>query len=706
MKTKIAAFLILSSLFGNSFSTSAKAPNSQPIVQQKTSVAKTTDGLPAADYIVDHSHSPHAQLRPLPFDAVQWTNGFWADRFKQLTDVTLDESWRLLADPNAGHVLDNLRNAAKPGVGEYVGTTWHEEWLYKWIESAACVWRVTKNPDIERRMNEAIAIIGAAQQTDGYLSAKILVLKEPRFQNPKDHELYNMGHLITAGVIHNRMTGKDTLLNIAKRSANFLCKTVGVTVKPYLAHNPSVIMGLVELYRLTGEKKYLDCAQMIVDRRGENPKKQSMNNFVPGYEGSDMIQDRVPIRKSTEVVGHNVFFTYLYTGAADLCAESGEQELESAITGLWSDLTLHKMFIHGGVSAQASGLSNNTHVAEAAGAPYELPNSTCYNETCGQIGTFMWAYRILVNHPDGQYTDVMEKEMYNGFLGDMSLDGKAWFYRNILRRYEADYKVKGGTDMANRQSLGKKQICCPSNLLRTIAELSAYFYSLDNSGIWIHQYGGNKLNCKLASGDVFALEQITDYPWSGDIQVIINKAPSKPVALRLHIPAWANKASFAINGKAVAIAPADHGYVSISQNWKAGDKISINFPLESTLMTADPRVEETRNQVAVMRGPVLYCVESPDLPAGYDVASVLVPSNSAFKPVAGLKGINSEIANHTVTLLGKGIFRQDSQKEPLYRPYNQDASKEFDLTLIPYYAWSNRSNKTTMSVWLPVVVKE
>ena len=213
----------------------AKTANLQKTDKQVTSRTKTSDKLPVADYIVDHSLSPHAQLRPLPFDAVQWTNGFWADRFKQLTDVTLDESWRLLADANAGHVLDNLRNAAKPGVGEYIGTTWHEEWLYKWLEAAACVWRVTRNPDIERKMNEAIAIIGAAQQPDGYLSAKKLVKKEPRFQDPKDHEIYNMGHLITAGVIHNRMTGKDTLLNIAKRTANFLCKTVGVTVKPYMA---------------------------------------------------------------------------------------------------------------------------------------------------------------------------------------------------------------------------------------------------------------------------------------------------------------------------------------------------------------------------------------------------------------------------------------------------------------------------------------
>jgi DUF1680 family protein len=222
----------------------------------------------------------------------------------------------------------------------------------------------------------------------------------------------------------------------------------------------------------------------------------------------------------------------------------------------------------------------------------------------------------------------------------------------------------------------------------------------------VHQYGGNKLNCKLATGEAFSLEQITNYPWSGDIEVVVRKAPSKSVAIRLRVPNWASKGSFAINGKQLTNAPVEHGYVTIVQNWKSGDKITINFPLESTLMTADPRVEETRNQVAVMRGPVLYCLESPDLPSGYDVPSVFIPSNSTFKPVLGMSGINNEISNQTFSLQGTGIFKYDALKAPLYRPFNQEAGKSFDLTLIPYYAWANRSKKTTMSVWLPIVVKE
>ena len=670
-----------------------------------SAAAPATNEQSAGDYIVDHRHSPHAQLRPVPFDAVQWTDGFWADRFKQVCDVTLDESWRLLADPAAGHVLDNFRFAAKPSTGNYLGTTWQDEWLYKWIEAAACVWRVNHDPEVERRMNEGITLIAAAQQPDGYLSTMPLVKGQSRFQDPKDHEIYNMGHLLTAGIIHYRMTGNDALLNIAKRAGDFLCANLGVTVKPYFAHNPSAIMGLVELYRLTGEKKYLQCAQLIVDRRGENPKKRSREEYQTGMDGTDVIQDRVPVRKSSEIVGHNVFFTYLYTGAGDLVAESGEGDLESALGRLWTDMTQRKMFIHGGVSAIPSGVSaSKDFVNEAAGAPYQLPNASCYNETCGQIGAFMWGYRMLVDRPDGQFADIMEREMFNGFIPCIGLEGKSWFYRNVIRRYDENYKAKGGTDMAERQLPGRKQICCPSNLLRTLAELSAYFYSLDEAGLWVHHYGGNKLNCQLLSGESFALEQVTDYPWSGEVKFVIHQAPSNAVSLRLRVPGWADKAAFSINGKPVREANSQHGYVTLAQTWKTGDTITLSLPMESKLVAADPRVEETRNQVAVMRGPVLYCVESPDLPPGVDVPSVLLPSTSTFNPVVGMAGVESPLAGKTVLLRGHALHRAEPRIPPLYRPLSQESFQPFDLTLIPYYAWANRGH-SAMSVWLPVVLR-
>lgn len=659
-------------------------------------------GVPTDGYIVDHRHSPHAKLRPLPYDAVTWTKGFWADRFNQTATVTLDESWRLLADSKVGHVLDNFRFAAKPGTGKYAGTSWQDEWLYKWIEAASCIWRKTRNPAILERINEAIGLISAAQEGDGYLATRATSGGLPRFVDPRDHEFYNMGHLLTAAVIHHRMTGDDRLLKIAVKTADFMVATLGVTVKPYFAHNPSAIMGMIELYRDTGDRRYLATAELIVDRRGESPKKQTLFTMVPGIGGTDIIQDRVPVRESSEVVGHNVFFTYLYTGAGDVYAETGDPKLFAALSRLWTDMTERKMFIHGGVSAQPMALSNFAPVVEAAGPAYNLPNAGCYNETCGQIGCLMWAYRMLTETPNARFADIMEQEMYNGFLGAESLDGKAWFYRNIIRRFDKNDGGTGLNAMTERGQPGRKSICCPSNVLRTFAELSAYFYNLDDDGVWIHHYGSNRVSLALASGQPFEFEQQTDYPWSGDISITIHRAPSSEVSLRTRIPGWCSGATFAVNGKMIH-PPIKDGYASIRRQWRDGDALKIVLPMPVQLMAANPRVEEARNQVTVMRGPVVYCVESNDLPAGLKVQDVYLSQKASYSTVAGLAGATEPLAASVVSLRGRAFSLVEKEWKSLYRPLGDATLKTFDVTLVPYFAWANRG-RSAMSVWLPVIL--
>lgn len=651
--------------------------------------------------LVDHSLSPQAALRPLPFAAVRWTDGFWADRHRQLVEITLDESWRLLSDPAVGHVLDNFRAAARPEGGEFVGVAWHDEWLYKWLEAAACVWAVTHDAALDRRMDEAIALIAAAQEPDGYISTNVTARRMPRFVRAQNHELYNMGHLLTAAVVHHRLTGKENLLRVATRTADFVCSSIGVTVQPHFAHNPSVLMGLVEFYRLTGEARYLDCAQLIIDQRGSVPRVQTLWAMQPDIAGTDFIQDRVRIRESSEVVGHNVFFTYLYTGAGDLAAERSDPALEDALRRLWSDVTGRRMFIHGGVSAVPIGISNNAPVVEGAGAPYQLPNAGCYNETCGQIGMFMWGYRMLTLHPDGAVADVMEREMYNGFLPSVGLEGRSWFYRAILRRYDENYESTGWTDLVLRRAPQHSQICCPSNLLRTIAGLSAYFYSQDASGVWIHHYGGSRVECTLADAAPLAFEQITDYPWSGQVRILIHEAPERAVAFRLRIPGWADAARFVVNGEVIPSPVVDAGYATVARRWHRGDELVLELPMGARLMTADPRVEEARNQVAVMRGPVLYCVESPDLPAGVDVASVVLPADARFASVPGIAGLELPLAHKSVSLSVRALCRPEVSGGSLYRPISGEPFQPCDLSMIPYYAWANRG-RSAMSVWIPV----
>ena len=309
-----------------------------------------TEPIAPPAYVVDHSRSPQSQLRPLPLDAVEWTTGFWADRYRQFCEVTLDESWKLLADPAKGHVLDNFRFAAKPGSGKYEGSAWQDEWLYKWIEATACVWRMKRDPALAGRMDEAIALIAAAQQPDGYLSTMPLASEKPRFQRAQDHELYNMGHLLTAGVMHHRMTGQDNLLAVARRAGDFMCANVGVKVEPAMAHNPSAIMGLVELYRLTDDKKYLACAQLIVDRRRQaaasihlgDAARHSGHRFHPRPRTGARSR-----RKSSATTCSSPTCIQVPRH----CAERSEPEVAAALDRLWDDLISRKMFIHGGVSA-------------------------------------------------------------------------------------------------------------------------------------------------------------------------------------------------------------------------------------------------------------------------------------------------------------------------------------------------------------------
>jgi DUF1680 family protein len=399
-----------------------------------------------------------------------------------------------------------------------------------------------------------------------------------------------------------------------------------------------------------------------------------------------------------------VFFTYLYAGAADLLAEQPDAKLTAALRRLWADVTGRRMFIHGGVSAIPVGLSNNAPVVEAAGAPYQLPNGSCYNETCGQIGIYMWGYRMLALQPDAALADEMERQMYNGFLPSIGLEGKSWFYRAVLRRYDEKYQSSGWNDLVLRQAPGLNQICCPSNLLRTLAELSSTFYSQDEAGIWVHHFGGNRVECRVAGGETLAFEQVTEYPWTGDVRFVIHQAPARPVALRVRVPGWAGTAKLALNGAALSLPALEHGYARITRTWRAGDALTLSLPGEARLMTADPRVEETRNQLAVMRGPVLYCLESPDLPAGVDLPSVYLPSDVRFAATAGVSGVEAPLARTTVVLRGTALHRANARGGSLYRPAPAEAFRPIDVTLIPYYAWANRG-QSAMSVWLPAVWK-
>jgi len=660
-------------------------------------VAADPDG-----HIVDLSRSPKTQMSGFAFGDVSWTDGFWADRVDQTNTVTLQKLWDLAADPDAGHVIQNMK-AAATGEGKFAGTDWQDAWLYKWIESAACVYHRIKDPRIAARMDEAIELIAAAQEDDGYISTQITATGRPRFENPRHHEVYSMGHLLTAAVVHKRMTGKDSLMKVATRTADFLCETLGDKVSPSYAHNPSAVMGMVEMYRATGNQKYLDCAKLIVDSRGANPKPGWMFIYEPGILGTDLIQDRTPLRRSTEVVGHNVFFTYLFAGAADVYLETGDQSLVGPLERLWTDLSKRKMSINGGVSPMGRGLTKRGDpVCEAVGEAYYLPNGSAYNETCGQIGNFMWNYRMLAMTKQARYADMMEREMYNGFLGGIGLDGASWFYRNTLRRYDVDHDESGHNNLASRVLPGRKRICCPTNLLRTFAQLHTYFYSVDDEGLWVHHYGGTTLKGKLSDGSKIQLTQKTDYPWDGKIEITFDEVEmTEAFAVRVRIPEWVEDASVSVCGRPAANQPIAGTYLYMKRQWRAGDAIQIDLPMRPRLMQAHPKAEQLRNQVAVLRGPILYCIESVDLPDSVDLSYIYFPSDIELRATpAKIESVDVQVLD------GEALYRPERPWDSdLYRPISRMPLKPLSIRMIPYFTWNNRG-KAAMSVWLPVVLRE
>jgi uncharacterized protein len=653
-------------------------------------------------HIVNTAASPQATLQSVPLDAVRWTEGFWAERYQQACETSVEVLWDLLADPDAGHVLQNFQIAAGLLEGDHEGTDWQDAWMYKWIESAASIWRVTGDAQLAERMDRCIDLIAGAQEDDGYISTQMTIPGRERFQNPRNHEVYSMGHLLTAAVTHRRMTGSDAFLRIARRVGDFLCEVLGVTVDPAFAHNPSAIMGLVELYRETGGKRYLACAETIVDARGHNPCKGNLFDHPPGLLGTDTIQDRAPLRKEQQVVGHNVFFTYLYTGATDVLLETGDQALRDALERLWTDLMGRKVNINGGVSPMGTGLSvRHDPVCEAVGPAYFLPNTDAYNETCGQIGNLMWNYRMLCLTGETRFADVMELEIYNGILSGVGLDGESWWYRNALRRQESEQGSNRHNDLPERIKPGRRQICCPTNLLRTVAQWQSYAYTVSAGCVWVHQYGANEAKLELPDGSRIALTQETEYPWDGAITITVTEAPAAELALKLRIPGWAEGATVTVNGEAVEAELASGTYACVQRVWTAGDTVELDLPMPVRLMQAHPKVEQCRGQVAVFRGPILYCLESHDVPADMSLWNVHLPSDACLSPVPA-----NEFPFGVLALEGGALCRPETEwsNTELYRPVRPLALETIPLRLVPYFTWGNRG-PSGMSVWLPVVLR-
>ena len=650
----------------------------------------------AQNGLVNTVNSPHAKLSAVGLNNVQWTKGFWAERFAVCRDAMVPQLWATYTSDTICYAFKNFKVAAGLDTGRFRGPSFHDGDFYKTLEAVAAMYGATKNKKLDAWMDEAIAVIGKAQKPDGYIYTKNIIEerktgKEKAFDE-LSFEAYNFGHLMTAAVVHHNATGKTSLLNIAKKAADFL---IGFykTATPEQARNaicPSHYMGLTELYRVTKEKKYLDLVNHLINIRGT-------------VEGTDDNSDRQPFREMDKVVGHAVRANYLFAGVADLYAETGDKTLMTTLDKMWDDVVNHKMYITGGCGALYDGVSVDgisykpdtvQKIHQAYGRDYQLPNFSAHNETCANIGNVLWNWRMFLLTGETKYADIVELALYNSVLSGVSMDGTKFFYTNPLaasKDYPYHLRWEGG-----RVSYISKSNCCPPNTVRTIAEVNNYMYSISQNGLYINMYGGNILDTKLRDGSELKLEQATNYPWDGKIVITIKESTTKPVNIYLRIPGWCKSYSLKVQNSFPKVRNKENGYVIAGRKWNAGDEIELILDMPATLIESNPLVEETKNQVVIKRGPIVYCLESSDLPT-QDVFDVAIPASIKLQP-SPMKIGNGNV----MALTGEARLLQNNDwKNTLYKEVNTNL-KPIKIKLIPYYAWANRG-KTDMTVWLPLL---
>jgi DUF1680 family protein len=657
---------------------------------------RASGGEGAGHGLADTSMSPHAVVRSVGLGDVRWTTGLLADRFARCRETMVPNLWEVMKGPEPSQFYRNFQIAAGLTEGRHRGPSWNDGDFYKWLESAAAVFAVTKDADLDRQMDEIIRVIAQAQRSDGYLHTPVLIANRngnadaQPFTDRLNFEMYNLGHLMTAGCVHHRATGKTSLLQVAIKAADFLVEAFR-SPTPQLAGNnvcPAHYMGIVELYRTTRNPRYLELARKFID----------MRDLEIG--GTDDNQDRVPFRRQTEAVGHAVRANYLYAGAADLYAETGDRTLLPPLNAIWDDVVSRKMYITGACGALFDGASPDgskdqksiTRIHQAYGRDYQLPNSTAHNETCASLGNAFWNWRMLQITGDARFADVLELVLYNGALAGISLDGKRFFYVNTLRQLDT-------MPVPLRWSRSREpfisSFCCPPNIVRTVAELGSYAYGQSDDTVWVNLYGGSTLDTRLTGGGKIRLTQETSYPWDGQVKIKIEAAPDRACSLKLRIPGWAKDAALTINGTPDRRDIAAGSYVELKRTWGPGDVVELKLPMPARLIQAHPLVEEARGQVAVQRGPIVYCVESVDLKPGIRISDVAIPRQAELKPrwdAALLEGVT--------VLEGRAEARPESAwKGNLYRDLADTPPTAIDVRLIPYFAWGNRGH-SEMSVWM------
>ncbi len=604
------------------------------------------------------------QLRAVPFTDVTVGDEFWSPRMETNRKVTVPYDFKKCEETGR---IDNFAKAGGLMEGNFEGIYFNDSDLYKVIEGAAYSLKIHPDPELEKYVDGVIYKIAAAQWEDGYLYTFYSLPErqpEKRWTDVRNkHELYCAGHFFEAAVAYYQATGKRKILDVAIRLADYIDSVFGPDKKHDVPGHEEIEMGLVKLYRVTGDEKYLALAKFFLDERGQSDRRKIYGDYC---------QDHKPVIEQGSAVGHAVRAGYLYSGMADVAALTGDNGYVEALERIWWDVVSKKLYITGGVGARRGG--------ESFGEDYELPNKTAYCETCAAIANAMWNHRMFLLGGDAKYIDVLERVIYNGFLSGISLSGDKFFYPNPLAS-DGDYGRSPWFDCA----------CCPVNIVRFVPSLPGYAYAQQGDVLYVNLFIGGSVTVEMADNTV-RLKQQTRYPWDGDIEITVEPERSAKFAIYVRIPGWARnepvpsdlyrflnenseKVTLKVNGESVDL-NIDKGFAFIRRRWEKGDYIELNLPMPVRRVVSHENVKDNAGRTAVQRGPLVYCFEGVDNPQ--DVAKLVLP------PEAKLHSeYHGDLLGGIVTLNGQGKMPQ----------------KSVEVVAIPYYAWSHRG-KSEMAVWL------
>ncbi|MBV7331674.1 glycoside hydrolase family 127 protein [Chloroflexi bacterium TSY] len=640
------------------------------------------------------TNSTQYQLTTVPFTNVTFNDAFWAPRLETNRTVTLPYNFKKCEETGR---ISNFTKAAGLIEGEHEGIFFNDSDVFKVVEGAAYSLTIHPDPELDAYLDKLIAQFAAAQEEDGYLyTARTIAERngavdqlppdregQTRWSNLRiNHELYNVGHLYEAAVAHFHATGKRSLLDIALKNADLIDQVFGPNGQRDVPGHQEIEMGLVKLYQVTGEQRYLDLAKFFLDERGHPNNRElytSEGNF--GY-----MQDHKPVVEQDEAVGHSVRAGYMYCGMADVAALVGEAAYITAIDRIWQNVVNYKLYLTGGIDAR--------HQGEAFGENYELPNDVAYTETCAAIANAMWNWRMFLLHKDAAYIDVLERTIYNGFLSGVSLSGDRFFYSNPL---SFDGKFVFNRDNSTTRQPWFSCSCCPTNVVRFVPSLPGYVYALGEEqsktpNIYINLYVTSQATIHVNDNRMI-ISQETNYPWDGKIHISLQLEEPTDLTLMLPIPGWARnqpvpsdlydyldkhspaaqkEPTLTVNGESIALKLED-GYVAVQRRWDSSDRLVLNLPMPVRRVGSNASIEPNRGRVALERGPLIYCFEAID--NGGSALDLTIPDNLDFRPIYQPQLLNG------VTIL---------------------QTEDKMLTAIPYYAWAHR-DVGEMAVWLPTM---